>query len=282
MLIAVILATNNTLSQKLYVILGVASDKTVSDDYIRFLDVGQGDSILLCSNGKSALIDASTENYGDAICSSLHTLGVKYLDLLMISHNHDDHYGGAERITERFMVDNLIIPDITHTDSNTKTMKRIMSNVLAEDGECFTAVQGMSSKVGDISITVLGYFADESDENDRSIFAIAEIDGIKFLFTGDAGKSAEHRLLTERLSLDCDVLKVGHHGSKDSSTELFLNMCRPEYAVISCGKNNQYSHPDDEALQRLEDCGAEIFRTDISSDITFYVDDGEITVQTKK
>ena len=140
----------------------------------------------------------------------------------------------------------------------------------------------MNFRLGEFEITVLGVFDDRKNENNRSIIAVAEIDGIKFLFTGDAEEKEEKYLLGEQLNLDCDVLKVPHHGSSTSSSKEFLNAVTPEYAVISVGENNVYGHPHKETLQALTEANAKVYRTDQSGDITFNVNDGKITVETEK
>ena len=268
--------------EQIYTYFGVNKSVSDGDDYVRFLDVGQGDSILIHSNGRSALIDAATLSYGDIICDKLRSVGIKNLDMMMLSHNHDDHYGGAERIVERMLIDNLIMPDLNGSVSPTSTITEIRNNVLADDGESFVAKPGMNVNIGDFTVTVLAHYTDDDDENNRSIFAMAEIDGVRFLFTGDGETSAEKRLISEGLDLDCDVLKVGHHGAKTSSSQKFLDVVKPEYAVISAGAGNQYSHPHEATLSRLDEANIEFYRTDISGDITFYVNNGKISVETEK
>lgn len=268
--------------EQIYTYFGVNIGASANDDYVRFLDVGQGDSILIYSNGRSALIDASTLNFGDIISDKLRASGIKSLDMMMISHNHDDHYGGAERIVERMFIDNLILPDLKGSNSPTNTITEIRNNVLADDGESFVAVPGMNVNIGDFTLTVLAHYTDDDDENNRSIFAMAEIDGVRFLFTGDAESTAEKRLIEEGLDLDCDVLKVGHHGAKTSNSQKFLDAVKPEYAVISAGARNQYSHPHEATLSRLSEANIEFYRTDISGDITFYVNNGKISIETQK
>lgn len=268
--------------ERIYTCFGVDTSSSQCDDYVRFLDVGQGDSILIHSNGRSALIDTSTLSYGDIICDKLRSVGIKNLDMMMLSHNHDDHYGGAERIVERMLIDNLIMPDLAGSKSPTTTITEIRNNVLADDGESFVATPGMNVNIGEFTVTVLAHYTDDDDENNRSIFAMAEIDGVRFLFTGDAESAAEKRLIAEGLDLDCDVLKVGHHGAKTSSSQKFLDVVNPEYAVISAGAGNQYSHPHEATLSRLDEADIEFYRTDISGDITFYVNNGKLSIETQK
>ena len=121
-----------------------------------------------------------------------------------------------------------------------------------------------------------------TEENNQSVIVMAELDGIKFLFTGDAEAKAEQALLDEGINIDCDVLKVGHHGSSSSSSQSFLAAATPEYAAISVGENNIYSHPSSSVVSALEDCGAQILRTDTDGDITFYIENGEIRTETEK
>ena len=129
---------------------------------------------------------------------------------------------------------------------------------------------------------MLAYYGDMQDENNKSVIVMAEIDGIKFLFTGDAEAKTEKALLDEGLNVDCDVLKVGHHGSSSSCSQSFLKAATPEYAAISVGENNIYSHPNDSVISALQNCGAQILRTDTDGDITFYVENGEIRTVTEK
>ena len=121
-----------------------------------------------------------------------------------------------------------------------------------------------------------------SDENDRSVIVMAKVQGLEFLFTGDAGSKAEEQLLDEHIDISCDVLKVGHHGSSTATSDEFLAKAAPEYAAISVGEDNIYSHPSEEVVSALEYRGAEIFRTDTDGDITFLIENGEIVTETEK
>lgn len=250
-------------------------------DLVRVLDVGQGDCILISSNGSNLLIDTGTPVGADALCGKLKKLGIKNIDAITLSHFHDDHSGGLQSIVNRFSVSNLILPDMIKSDSVTDSVNAARRTVLAEDGDICTAVQGMSINVGDFQITVLGYFDEFEDENDRSIFMMAKIDDIKFLFTGDATETAEEILLKEGLNLKCDVLKVGHHGSSNSTSEDFLRACSPNYAAISSGMGNMYSHPHESTLANLEKNNIKIYRTDLCGDITFDVTDRKINISTE-
>ena len=140
----------------------------------------------------------------------------------------------------------------------------------------------MNFKIGEFTVTVLAYYGDTSNENNKSVIIMAEIDGIRFLFTGDAESKTEKALLDEGLNIDCDVLKVGHHGSDSSSSEKFLKATTPKYAAISVGQNNIYSHPSESVVTSLKNCGAQILRTDTNGDITFYVENQNIRAETER
>lgn len=162
------------------------------------------------------------------------------------------------------------------------TVNEAEKRVVAEKGRVFTATEGMNFDIGEFEVTVLAYFPDAKNENDRSVITMAKIGDKKFLFTGDAEKATEADVLAEKLNIDCDVLKVGHHGSKSSSSEEFLKAASPEYAAISVGKDNSYSHPNSKTLASLRNCGAKIYRTDRDGDISFFVENSDIRVSTEK
>ena len=252
------------------------------DSYVQMLDVGQGDSILLSSGGKSALIDTGIKSYADDVTDALRAKGIKTLDCLIITHNHSDHMGGIVPISENFKIKKIIVPDLNKTDERTDKMQEAISNVKEKGGESVTAKKGMSFTLGDFSIDVLGCYYDEKDENDRSIIVKAKIGKWKFLFTGDAQKPVEENLLQDGADVKCDVLKLGHHGSMYGTSEEFLEACSPSLAMISCGKGNRYSHPHDVVLMRLKEAGVQYYRTDTNGSVTFAVTEKEIKVSTEK
>lgn len=250
--------------------------------YVEMLDVGQGDSILLFSKGKAALIDTGLKTYSSSISKQLKAKGIKELSLLLITHNHTDHMGGITELTSKFPVETLVIPDLEKTDERTDKMQQAIADVEDSGGKCITAKKGTKVSVGEFDIAVIGAYYDLKDENDRSIIAMAKIGKWKFLFTGDAQDEAEKRLMEDNVNLKCDVLKVGHHGSMYSSSEEFLEATSPTFAMISCGKGNRYSHPHDVVLLRLKEAGVKFWRTDTNGNVTFDITEKEISVSTGK
>jgi len=250
-------------------------------DFIKVLDVGQAESILVYSNGYCALFDTGTSDSANEICSALSEFGIKTIDVMLVSHLHTDHIGGIKGILEKYPASNLVLPELSTESEGMGQAQFAINKVTDDGGESYNAKQGMNFEIGEFEITVLAAYSDMDDENNRSIIAVAEIDNRKFMFTGDAETKVENLLLNEGLNLKCDILSVGHHGSSTSSSTKFLQTVRPRYAVISCGKNNMYGHPHNEVLAALERNGAEVLRTDLQGDITFYFNEGKIKTKTE-
>ena len=262
--------------------VNISKSFDTSSDFIRFLDVGQGDSVLIYSNGRSMLLDTGTVNSANEVCRILDLCDIKEIDVLMFSHLHSDHTGGVQRICEDFAVKNLILPEISVYSEGLSSAQYAMNCVKQIGGGVYNAIEGMNFKVGEIEITVLASFGELADENNRSLFVMAEIENKKFFFSGDAEKEAERLLLKENLNLDCDVFKLAHHGSNTSNTKELLNELTPRYAVISVGYDNSYGHPHDEIVTEVNKRNIEILRTDINGDITFYIENGKIIPKCEK
>lgn len=254
----------------------------IETDFVKIIDVGQGDSILIYSNGYSALIDVGLSSAGADVCSALDDCEIDSLDVLIISHMDNDHIGGLDTVISAFDVKNLIIPAFSIESEGLSTSQKAINSVTSKGGNVFGAVQGMNFEIGEFELTVLASYDKFDDENNRSTIIMAEIDGLKFLFTGDCETKAEKELLKEGLNLNCDVLKVGHHGSGTSGSYEFLKVTTPKYSAISVGKNNSYGHPHGEVLSNLEYIGSRIYRTDLDGDIYFYVENGRLRPKTEK
>lgn len=259
-----------------------APDFDKTQDFVKIMDVGQADAALIYSNGCSAVIDAWLTSSADDISADLKGADIKDIDALLITHLHMDHAGALAKIAMSFPIDNLIIPNRDSSAEAMPTVNEAEKRVVAEKGKVFTATEGMNFNIGEFEVTLLAYFPDATKENDRSVITMAKIGNKKFLFTGDAEKATEADVLAEKLNIDCDVLKVGHHGSNSSSTAAFLKAASPKYAAISVGKDNMYSHPSNKTIVALKNCGAEVYRTDKNGDISFYVENGNIRVETEK
>ena len=258
---------------------GNASVFEYGDDFIKFIDVGQGDSALIYSDGYSAIIDMGISPAAEDIIDALSDCKIDSVDMVIISHYHSDHIGAFEAVAEVYKIKNMIGPKLN--SNSIKAAKTAQESVLSDGGNFYEAVYGLNFMLGEFKITVLGYY-NAASENNRSVYVMAEIDGVRFLFTGDGEIAAEKQLLSRAEDIDCDVLKVAHHGSKTSTGYELLKATTPEYAVISVGEGNTYNHPNIETLANLSNQDAEIYRTDTMGDISFYVDDGKIRIITEK
>lgn len=250
------------------------------EDYVKFIDVGQGDSILISSNGYNALVDFGNQSdFGSELLDSLESYGIKELDCIVVSHYDDDHVGGAAKIVEAIEVHYALLPE--QNDREDRTFDDFQYALENNGTAVSIAKVGTVINIGDFEITVLAYNRDAENSNDRSIVLMAELDQKKFLLTGDAGTEIEQQLISDGINVDCDVFKAAHHGSRNSNCEEFVKAASPEYAVISVGRSNQYGHPHEEVLNILQNCGAKIYRTDRSGDLTFNIQNGNISVETE-
>jgi competence protein ComEC len=242
-----------------------------------FLDVGQADSILLKTGNHAMLIDAGNTGQDQLLLNYMATYGVTKLDYLVATHPHADHIGAMTSVVKAMdNIDTVIMPDKPHT---TKTYENLIKAIDERDIPINVPNPGDIFTMGEATIQVIApKDAGDADLNEISIVLRVEFGETVFLFTGDAGTKSENIQLASGLPLKADVLKVGHHGSRTSSTQKYLKEVAPSYAVISCGVDNSYGHPHSEAMTRLTGTGATIYRTDEQGTIIFVSDGKTITV----
>lgn len=244
---------------------------------VYFIDVGQADSILLENKGHYMLIDAGNNEDGPKLVNYFNELGIKEFDYVVGTHAHEDHIGGMDDIIKNFKIDNFYMPDAVTT---TKTFEDVL-DALEEKNVVFQTPQiNQEFNLQDTTITTLSVTSDEKNLNDTSIVLKAKHGTNTFLFMGDASTKIEKNLLNENIK--SDVLKVGHHGSRYSTSLAFLKKVSPEYAVISVGENNTYKHPHEEILKRLEEQNIKIYRTDKQGTIIAKSNGSIITFSTIK
>jgi competence protein ComEC len=261
-----------------YRFFGVFPQQSTAD-FVSFIDVGQGDSVLISSNGYNALVDTGPPESQDELLENMEELRVDDIDVLVISHLHNDHTGGIKALCENYSIDKLIGPDLEKKSNKDTDIAK--QTVLSQGGKVYTAQAGMNFTLGDFEITVLGYYPDMEDENNRSVIVMAKIGDYKFLLTGDAQAKTENRLLLDGINLDCDVLKAGHHGSKTSTSEKFLEAASPQFSVISVGEGNKYNHPSPSVLEDLEDASG-VLRTDEDGTVTFHIRNNKLSCNKEK
>lgn len=243
---------------------------------VHFINVGQGDAILIEADEHYMLIDAGENNQGIAVVNYLKELGIKKLDYVIGTHPHSDHIGGLDNVIHSFDIGKVIMPDVTHT---TKTFEDVL-DAIAEKGLKITkAVAGNTYTLGASSFTIIAPNASSYKElNDYSVGIKFTNGENSFLLTGDAEELSEAEMLNNGIDLSADVLKLGHHGSSTSSHDNFLDEVDPDYGVITAGVDNSYGHPHVETLQKLKDRNIKVFRTDIQNTIIFTSDGEHITV----
>lgn len=246
-----------------------------SDDLeIYFLNVGQADSILIKHEDNSVLIDAGNNEDGEYIVDYLkNSIGLKDIDMVVGTHPHEDHIGGLDDIIRSFDIGNIYMPDAISTS---KTFEEVMN--IVEEKDYYITVPRIDSEIqlGNMLFKVLYTGVEESDLNNTSIVLKLIFGNTSYLFTGDATSSTEKIILNKDIS--ADVLKVGHHGSKYSSTNEFLDKVNPRFAIIMAGRDNSYGHPTKETLNKLIKRDIEIYRTDLDGTIKITSDGNEIFI----
>ena len=246
---------------------------------VQFIDVGQADSTLVTlSTGETMLVDAGESSEANAVFEELDERGIRSIDILVATHPHADHIGGMRSVVERYDIGRVLMPDM---QSNSKTYKKLIEAIDSKSIPIDEAYAGYRFSLGSAACTVVSPGTDDNkDANNESVVIYLDFDETDFLFTGDMEEWAEARVLNAHYYIDADVLKVAHHGSTTSSTEAFLSEVTPDHAVISCGRDNDYGHPHAEMLDRINETGAEIYRTDVQGDILFTTDGKRLTMST--
>ncbi len=243
-----------------------------------FIDVGQADSALILCGNEAVLIDAGDVDSYAAIDAYLKAQNVKQLKYFILTHAHADHIGSADDVLKNYAVENVIMPKYSEENMPTSKVYEDLLYALSDSGaKVYAAKAGLS-----YNLSVYAPNKDYKELNDSSVVVRFTYGETNFLFQGDAEKASENDVLAAGFDVRADVLKMGHHGSKTSSTEKYLRAVSPKLAVISCGENNSYKLPSDSVLQRLTALGIEYRRTDRNGTIVVMSNGKEITVQTEK
>ena len=242
---------------------------------IHFLDVGQGDCILVKNGEHAMLIDAGNNGDGDQICGYLREQGVFKLDYCIGTHPHADHIGAMDDVIRNMEVGELILPDKIHT---TKTFEDVLDAAEEKGLGITTAAVGDTYACGEASFVILGPVEDYGDDlNNWSVGIRLSYGGTAAVFAGDAESAAEADMCGTGLALDADLWKAGHHGSSTSNSPQILDAVSPSYAVICCGEGNSYGHPHAETLEEFRERGIQVFRTDEQGTVVAYSDGEEFS-----
>ena len=241
---------------------------------VHFLDVGQGLSILVQSEGQNLLYDGGPRSASSYVVSYLQEQNVSEIDYLISSHYDEDHVSGLIGCLNAFQVDNVIGADYIHDSS---LYGSFMDAVSAHGLEVQHPAVGAEYTFGSGEFTILSPKEISKESNANSV-AIKLTNGENsFVFTGDADFNCEADMVNSGLDLSCDVLSVGHHGSATSTSWDFLQAAVPEFAVISCGAGNMYGHPHADTMEKLSDMGIQVYRSDEQGTIVASSDGSAIT-----
>ena len=242
--------------------------------YVYFLDVGQGDSLIIYNKHKVVLIDTGGKDnikVSDNTIKFLKSTGKSKIDYLVLTHGDYDHMGDAINIIENFKVDKVIF-NCGEFNNLEKELIKVLDKKKIKYYSCIKELNIDNSKLHFLQTK------EYDNENDNSNVIYTKLDGYKFMFMGDAGVEKEKEILEKYNLSKIDILKVGHHGSKTSSGKDFINDINPKYSIISVGKNNRYGHPNKEVLNNLSD--SKIYRTDQDGSIMFKIKKNKLRIET--
>ncbi|MCL1858387.1 MAG: MBL fold metallo-hydrolase [Oscillospiraceae bacterium] len=251
---------------------------------VHYIDVGQGDSILIQSpENEFILIDTGEKDQYEKLNSYLEHYNITKFKYVIFTHPHSDHIGSADKIVKNYDIENIIMPEVYH---NTKTYEKLLTEIENKNLEINAAIPGKTFKFGGAEFIILAPNSDSYKSlNNYSVVIKLTYGNTNFLFTGDMEKESENEVITycknNNIDLSIDILKVAHHGSSTSSQTNFIKLLNPKYAVIMCGIDNSYNHPNLKVVDRIESNGAEILRTDLDRDIIIISDGNVVSIAQK-
>ncbi|SEF84578.1 Metallo-beta-lactamase superfamily protein [Caloramator fervidus] len=240
------------------------------------VDVGQGDCLLIKTpNDSYVMVDGGSQNEEDKLKYFLSQYDIKNIDYVVATHPHEDHIGNLDYIIKNYNVKKIFMPKVT---TNTKSFENLMEAIRKKKLKISVAKAGISFELDGVLFQFLAPNSLRYDDlnNYSAVLKVVYKDN-SILLMGDAEKISENEII-KKFDVKADILKVGHHGSVSSTGENFLKRVSPKYAVVCCGKNNDYGHPHRETLELLSKYNVKVVRTDIDGTVVFLLDGEEIEV----
>ena len=247
---------------------------------VDFIDVGQGDSILLQCEGEAMLVDGGPSDASNVVYTYLEQRELQELKAVVATHCDADHCGGLSGALEYARAETVYCSSQTY---DSRAFQSFAQRVEQQGLEIRLPQAGETFSLGGADVEILAPITlYDGDNNNNSIVLRVTYGAVSFLLTGDASRQEEQDLLDSGCDLSATVLKVGHHGSRSSTSYAFLREVMPEYAVIQVGKDNEYGHPTEEVLSRLRDAEVTVYRTDLQGDIICVTDGESVTFSTAR
>lgn len=252
-----------------------------------FLDVGEGMcAVVRTPSGKTMVVDCGTsswrysERVGEKLVASyLHSLGIRKIDIAVLTHPHADHISGYPSLLKIVPARHVLDIGAKHSSPYYRDFLKTIRDTkaiyhIARRGQVIDMGDGVKAQV--LNPDPLQNY---TDLNNRSIVLRVVYREVAFMITGDAGEQAEHAMISTEMPLQSQVLQVGHHGAEDANSPEWLSAVNPAVAVISCGRNNEYGHPSREVISCLQSRGVRVYRTDMHGAVAFTTDGTAITVR---
>lgn len=252
-----------------------AQDNSHEELKVHFIDIGQGDSILIEHNKKTMLIDTGPKENMNSLMEYLSSRKIKKIDYLILTHQHKDHIGNAAEVIYNFKIGALYMPNVT---ANTNAFEDLTKAIKTKGLKITRPIAGSSFNFGKAQCFI---FAPNSevyeDENDYSIVLKMVYKDTSFLFTGDAQTFSEREMMDKGYDLSSDLLKIAQHGNDKTTSEDFLDRVNPKYAALSCALNDSNDHPSKKVMKLLKEKNIPVYRTDQSGTIVCTSDGQSLT-----
>ena len=247
---------------------------------VHFIDVGQADATLIITEAGTMLIDAGSRSSGHRVVEYLQEMGITEITYVVATHPHEDHIGGMDLVLNAFNIGTVLMPAVSHT---TLTYERMIAAIENNNITVRAPNPGDIIRLGDAVFTVIHPNSDNNRNlNDWSISFRMQFGGVSMVTTGDAEGPAEREMMENGHILSADILRIGHHGSRTSTTQEFFDAVSPSIAIIQVGADNRYGHPHECVMDRLNAAGVRIYRNDHHGDIILTTDGTNIDIRTTR